>query len=485
MAFIDGAVVNMVLPILQSHLNASITQAQWIIEIYALFLAALIMVGGALGDIHGHRKIFAMGISGFCFSSLLCGLSQNVEVLIFARAFQGIGGALMVPGSLAIISANFSEKQRGAAIGTWSAATALTMAVGPVAGAWLADSFSWRWIFFLNIPIGLLVIIILFWRVPETTRANCKPLDKTGAASTTLGLALLTFGLIESGRYGIQHPLILTAITGGIVISGFFLWHQKHSNHPMMPLDLFRSTNFSGANIMTLLLYAALGGAFFFIPYNLVNIQGYTVTQAAGSYLPFIMVMTVFSRFAGSFADKYGARLPMTLGPIITAIGYFLFSVPDDDINYWTQFFPAILIQGIGMTMTVAPLTATVMNSVSKNNLGIASSVNNMVSRTAGLLAIAVFGIVFIYTGESSYANIISNETLSSEMIERFIDKKNLLAKPAVNANIDTVTAAAIIDIYHKLFISAYRMIMYIACILAFLSGVISWMTIKDNSHQK
>jgi len=206
MAFIDGAVVNMVLPILQLQLNASITQAQWIIEIYALFLAALILVGGSLGDIHGHRKVFASGVIGFSIASLLCAISQNADQLILARALQGIAGALMVPGSLAIISANFSEDQRGAAIGTWSAATALTMAIGPVLGAWLADTFSWRWIFILNLPLGLLVIFILFWRVPETQRANCKPVDKLGAVSTMLGLALLTFGLTESGQYGLQHP---------------------------------------------------------------------------------------------------------------------------------------------------------------------------------------------------------------------------------------------------------------------------------------
>lgn len=479
MAFIDGAVVNMVLPVLQQQLNAGTTQAQWIIESYALFLAALILVGGSLGDIHGHRKIFAVGVVSFCLASLLCGLAQNADQLILARALQGIGGALMVPGSLAIISANFSEDQRGAAIGTWSAATALTMAIGPVFGAWLADTFSWRWIFFLNLPLGLLVILILYWRVPETHRTDCKPLDKLGAFSATAGLALITFGLTESGRYGLLHPLIIITCMGGILILVLFIRHQAHSRHPMMPLTLFQSMNFSGANLMTLLLYAALGGAFFFIPFYLINIQGYTASQTAAAYLPFIIVMVSFSRAAGKFADKHGARLPMTLGPFITAIGYLLLTVPGINTNYWSHIFPAILIQGIGMTLTVAPLTATVMNTVSEENLGIASGINNMVSRTGGLLAIALFGIIFIYTGEKVSVQIPMDTPVTEELLDQYLDKRNLLAKPVFEADTADAVRTAITEIYQTTFIAAYRATMYFAGLLAFLSGLISWFMIR------
>ena len=479
MAFIDGSVVNMVLPVLQQQLAASTSQTQWIIESYALFLAALILVGGALGDIHGHRKIFSIGVVSFSLASLLCGLAQDADQLILARALQGIGGALMVPGSLAIISANFPAERRGAAIGTWSAVTALTMAVGPIFGAWLADTFSWRWIFFLNLPIGLLVIAILYWRVPETQRANCRPLDKTGALLTTVGLALITFGLTEAGSYGLRHPLIITTSFGGVIILTFFIRHQARNQHPMLPLHLFQSMNFSGANLMTFLLYAALGGAFFFIPFNLINIQGYSSSQAAAAYLPFIIIMVTFSRAAGQFADKYGARLPMTLGPFITSVGYLLLTIPGAGINYWLHIFPAMLIQGIGMTMTVAPLTATVMNSVTEENLGIASGINNMVSRTAGLLAIALFGLIFIYSGQHLLAQIPGDGLVSHELLNQYIDAGNLLAIPVFASNTSASVQATINTLYETIFISAYRSTMYLAALLAFISGIISWLTIR------
>ncbi len=273
--------------------------------------------------------------------------------------------------------------------------------------------------------------------------------------------------------------MILLTLIAGLSLLVMFVRHQGRSKYPMLPLKLFQSMNFTGANIMTLFLYAALGGVFFFIPFNLVNIQGYSTSQAAASYLPFIIIMIAFSRTAGKFADKFGARFPMTVGPIITAVGYFLLALPEDNINYWTDFFPAMLLQGIGMTMTVAPLTATVMNSVNKENLGIASSVNNMMSRTAGLLAIAVFGIIFIYTGEALYTVLLNDLVVSADQIELYLDSRNLLAKPVFDDGTGNTIQGTVTDIYHTLFLSAYRMIIYVASLLAFVSGIISWMTIQ------
>ncbi|MCG8432785.1 MAG: MFS transporter, partial [Gammaproteobacteria bacterium] len=478
MAFIDGSVVNMVLPVLQRELGATVAEAQWLIESYALFLAALILVGGSLGDLYGHRRIYCFGVVGFAIASLLCGFAQSPNQLILARAVQGVAGALLVPGSLAIISANFDAGRRGAAIGTWSAATALTMAVGPVLGAWLTDTFSWRWIFFMNIPIALVVIAIVASRVPETKRAGCKPLDKTGAVLTVLGLGLLTFGLIESSRYGLDHPLIIATVTGGAIALVVFIRQQLRNRHPMVPLALFKSKTFSGANLMTFFLYAALAGAFFFIPFYLINILGYSTTQAAAAFLPFIIIMSVFSRYAGSVADKYGARLPMTIGPVVTAVGYFLFMLPGAEANYWVHLFPAIIIQGIGMTMAVAPLTTTVMNSVDEENLGIASGINNMVSRTAGLLAIAAFGIVYVASAEGMLNDIASRTGLSIESLQAYFSKGGLLSPPNFDSETSAGLAQAITSVYETVFMHAFHVVMLIVALLTLMSGIISWFTV-------
>ena len=478
MAFIDGSVVNMVLPLLQKEMNASATQAQWLIESYALFLAALILVGGSLGDLYGHRRVFVVGVIGFSIASLLCGIAQTANQLIFMRALQGIGGALLVPGSLAIISANFDESRRGAAIGTWSAATALTMAVGPVLGAWLADNFSWRWIFFMNIPLAIIILLVVAWRVPETKRADCKPLDKTGAVLGTMSLGLLTFALIESNRYGLLHPLIVLTLCTGIIALALFIRQQLRHRFPIMPLSLFKSRNFSGANAMTFFLYSALGGAFFFMPFFLINIQGYSTTQAAAAFLPFIIVMSVFSRYAGMLSDRYGTRLPMTLGPLITSAGYGLLAITGADADYWSQLFPAILLQGIGMTITVAPLTTTVMNAVDQPNLGIASGINNMVSRTAGLLAVAIFGILFLNSANQAYEEVQQASALNPALLQTYFSGSDFLAPPAIANESSTDATRTITAVYEQIFLSAFRTIMLVAAALAILSGVISGLTI-------
>src|SRR5579883_321132 len=286
MAFIDGTVVNVALPVLQADLNASAAQVQWVVEAYALFLSALILVGGSLGDHFGRRRIFALGIMLFAASSMLCGLSPNITVLIFARAVQGIGGALLVPGSLAIISASFDSKQRGQAIGTWSGFTSITSAIGPVLGGWLVQYASWRWVFFINVPVAVIVLTILFWRVPESYgEETSRRLDYPGALLATLGLGGIVFGLIQAGSTGFGDPEVLVALAVGAIALVAFLTVEARSRAPMVPLSLFRSPTFSGANLLTLLLYAGLGGALFFVPFNLIRVQGYTPTEAGAATL--------------------------------------------------------------------------------------------------------------------------------------------------------------------------------------------------------
>jgi EmrB/QacA subfamily drug resistance transporter len=397
MAFIDATVINLALPALQAGFRATVVDVQWVVESYGLFLGALILVGGSLGDLFGRRLIFLAGVIIFTLASVVCGVASNLHVLIGARSIQGVGAALLVPGSLAMISTAFDQKTRGHAIGTWSGFTAITTAIGPVLGGWLVEHASWRWVFFINVPLAAAVTAISLWRVPETRSAVPQRVDWPGALLATLGLAGLVFSCIESTTLGWKNPLVLSSLSVGIAGLAAFIAVEARTASPMVPLVLFRNRDFAGANLLTLFLYSAIGIFFFLFPLNLIQVQGYSATAAGAALLPLILTMFVLSRWSGGLVARFGARRPLIFGPLVAALGFILFAVPSVSRNYWGAIFPAVMVLACGMTLTVAPLTTDVMNSVDQDRVGVASGINNAVARIAGVLAIAVLGIVMVW----------------------------------------------------------------------------------------
>jgi EmrB/QacA subfamily drug resistance transporter len=481
MAFIDGTVVNVALPALQTNLNATVVDVQWVVEAYALFLAALLLAGGSLGDHFGRKRIYTIGVSIFALASIWCGLAPNINQLIIARALQGVGGALLVPGSLAIISASFSEDERGQAIGTWSGFTAITAAIGPVLGGWLIEHVSWRAVFFINVPLAIVVLALVFLHVPESRDPESRGLDWIGAALATASLGALVYGLIESSRRGFSDPVIVGALILGIVTAIVFVIVEARRKNPMLPLTLFRSRNFSGANLLTLFLYTSLSGALFFLPLNLIQVQGYTATGAGAALLPFILIMFLLSRWSGGLVKRYGAKLPLVVGPIIASLGLALFMLPGvagAGRNYWTTFFPAVVVLGLGMAISVAPLTTTVMNAVPGNRSGIASGINNAVSRTAGLLAVAVLGIVMLHAFNRSLDERLHSLGVTSEVKQTLDQQRTKLAAVELPKNIDPAVARLLKQAVDESFVAGFRRVVAVAAGLALLSALSAWLLI-------
>jgi EmrB/QacA subfamily drug resistance transporter len=397
MTFIDGTVVNVALPALQKELQATITDVQWVVEAYALFLGALILVGGALGDQFGRKKVFLLGVVAFTAASVWCGVAQSARSLIVGRAFQGIGAAFLVPGSLAIISATFSGADRGRAIGTWSGFSAITTAIGPVIGGWLIQNVSWRAAFFLNVPLAA-VVIVLSLRYMDESRDPSRSgrVDWIGALLAVFGLGGVVFGLLEWPPLGAGHPLVTGSLVLGVICLALLIVAEHRQKSPMMPLHLFESRTFSLANLLTLFLYGALGIVMFLVPLLLIQVEGYSATAAGAAFLPFPIIMFGLSRWSGGLVARTGPRPPLTVGPLIAAAGLALFARAGNGTSYWTSVLPAVVLLGLGMAVTVAPLTTTVMAAVPSAHAGVASGINNTVARVAGLLAIAVFGVVLV-----------------------------------------------------------------------------------------
>jgi EmrB/QacA subfamily drug resistance transporter len=483
LAFIDGTVVNVALPAVQANFHATLVDVQWVVESYGLFLGALILVGGSLGDLFGRRLIFVIGVAIFAVASAGCGAASNIDVLIIARSIQGVGAALLVPGSLAIISSSFDEKSRGQAIGTWSGFTAITTAIGPVLGGWLVEHASWRWVFFINLPLAAAVIAISVWRIPESRRASAGRVDWLGALVATAGLGGLIVGFIESVSLGWRNPLVFGSLIVGFGCLVAFVFIEATVNSPMLPLALFESRSFSGANLLTLFLYAAIGILFFLFPLNLIQVQGYSATAAGAAILPLILLMFLLSRWSGGLLSRYGPRGPLIIGPVIVAFGFGLFAVPSVADSYWKAFFPAIVVLGLGMAVTVAPLTTSVMNSVNEDRVGAASGINNAVARVAGVLAIAVLGIVMVKAFGSSLDHSLVKFSLPTSVLQDIRSQETKLAGLQMPTGLNPSTKASITQSIREAFVFGYRIVMLICAALSLASAAVAWRMIPKSAE--
>jgi EmrB/QacA subfamily drug resistance transporter len=403
MAFLDSTVVNVALPKIGEDLNASTSALQWILNGYLLTLASLILLGGSLGDRLGRRRVFQAGIALFTLASLLCAVAPTVELLIFARLIQGIGGALLTPGSLAILEASFRPADRARAIGAWSGLGGVATAFGPLLGGWLIAAISWRAIFVINLPIGIFVAWAASKHVPESRDPTATgKIDLSGAALAAIGLGGTTYALIEAPERGASAAVVLTAVIGVAALVAFFVGERRSAN-PMLPLTIFRSRQFSAANAVTFVVYAALGVVFFLLVSFLQISMGYTPIEAGSASLPVTVLMLFGSARAGALAQRIGPRIPLTFGPLIIAAGLLLMLRIDPGDSYVGTVLPAVIVFGLGLTLVVAPVTATVMAAVDSAQSGIASGVNNAVARVAGLLAVAVVPVAVGLTGDKFY----------------------------------------------------------------------------------
>jgi len=486
MAFVDGTVVNVALPAMQRDLHATASQMQWVIEVYALFLAALLLVGGALGDRFGRRRVFMIGVAVFTLGSIACALSTSAFAVIAARAVQGVGAALLVPGSLALLSATFPADERGGAIGSWSAFSGIAAAGGPVLGGYLVEHWSWTWAFLVNVPVGIALLAICALKVPESRGAQGEAeVDRRGALLATLGLAGLVYALIEAAAHGWARPAVGIALVVGVAGLIAFARVEARVAAPMLPLTLFKSHDFSGANVLTLLLYAALGGGLYFLPLNLIQIQGYGATSAGAAMLPFIAIMFALSGWAGGLVDRVGARMPLIVGPLIAAAGFGLLAMQADGGSYWRDVFPGVCVLGLGMAVTVAPLTTTVMNAVEPGLAGAASGVNNAVSRAGGLIAVAAFGIVMATAFDAELLARLAGLQITQEVSASLAAQRDKLGGMTVPAGIDDATGAQIRAAIAAAFVAGYRQVLIGCVALSLASALSAWWMIDRRRIQR
>src|SRR6266508_1656626 len=489
MVFIDGSALNVALPALQADLHASGTQLLWIINAYLLMLAALILIGGSLGDKLGRKKVFMLGIGLFMLASLGCGLAPSADFLIAARVVQGVGGALTIPGSLAIITASFDSDRRGRAIGTWSAATTLVTIAGPVLGGFLAGAGLWRGVFLINLPLGIAALLVLYFKVSESRDETVdRAIDYLGAILVALGLAGLTYGFISAPTLGFDDIQSAGALVVGVGALAAFVVVESRTPHPMLPLRLFRSRTFSGTNLLTLFLYGALSVGIFFLSLNLVQVQGYPQSVAGFAFIPFVLLLGFLSRWTGGLADRYGPRSSLIIGPALAGLGFLLLAfvgLTNGPSDYWATFLPGIVVFGIGMAVTVAPLTTAVMGAVAAHYAGTASGINNAVSRTAGVLAIAIVGAAALLAFAGALDRRTAQLNLADTARTALHAEANQLGAATVPAGVAPEQAAAVATAIKLAFVDTFRVVMLLCTGLAWLSAAMAALLVEGQGPRR
>ena len=479
-AFVLSSVVNVALPAIQADLGVGTEVMQWVVNAYLLPLAAFILVGGALGDRFGRTRTFAWELAVVAAATIGCAFAPTAGWLIAARAVQGLGAAALVPGSLALLRAFFPPEERGRAIGTWAGAAALTSAAGPLLGGFLVDGPGWRWVFVAVVPLAVSGWALAVWRVPESTSGHPVALDLGGAALAAAGLGALVFGLIQQGGAGWTAPVVWGPVLGGAALLAAFVAWEARTSHPMMPLALFRSASFSGANALTLALYVSLGGLSFLLPYLLIGVHGYSAAAAGAAFLPFTLLMGGLSRWVGGQIDRFGARRMLTVGPAVAAVGMVLFMVPGTDGSYWTTFFAPFVVLGLGMAVAVAPLTTVVMNAVPDDQAGTASGVNNAASRIAQLLAVTVLGAVAFGVYGSELDDALADRDWSVEA-RRSIEGVRQDPGAIPGTTVVLLESGDIMDATDAAFVTGFRWAMGIGAALALVGAGLAWATIPDD----
>ncbi|MEO9116109.1 MAG: DHA2 family efflux MFS transporter permease subunit [Gemmatimonadaceae bacterium] len=480
MAFIDGSVVNVALPAIQSSFAASVSGAQWVVNGYMLVLGALILIGGSAGDLFGRRRVFVIGTVVFVVASVACGLAPTLSVLIGARAIQGLGGALLVPGSLAIINDVFDSSERGHAIGTWAGFSALSVALGPAIGGALVDTVSWRAVFFINVPLAAITLAIALRHVPKSRDQESTSIDWLGGALAVIGLGAITYGLTAAVERSWSDPLVLGATVGGALVIALFVMFEGRTSSPMMPLTLFQSRAFSATNAMTVFLYAGLSGAFFFLPFTLIDLHGYSALEAGAAFLPSTLLMGGLSGWSGGLADRYGPRLPLIVGPIIASVGFALLALPGTGGSYWSTFFPAMLVLGFGIAISVAPLTTTVMGAVERRHSGTASGINNAASRVAGLLAVALLGSVAVGAFGRAVNSRVAAASVSADVRRALAAEIPKLAAARVPQAVTGDARQSLQLILDESFLHSFRIVLLISAGLALCSGLCAAVMLKN-----
>jgi EmrB/QacA subfamily drug resistance transporter len=475
MTFIDGTAVNVALPALQANLGATITDVQWVIEAYTLLYGSLILVGGSLGDQLGRKRVFLVGVYLFAVASVLCGIAPSPTLLVAARAFQGVGAALLAPGSLALVSAAFDDNERGRAIGTWSGVSAVTTAIGPVLGGWLIEHWSWRAVFFLNVPLAAIVVYLSALHVDESRDPDRSgALDWLGALLTVVGLSALVYGLLAWPALGGGHVQTTGTIAVGVFALVSFVLVERRVKNPMLPLGLFKNATFSLTNVLTFLLYGALSSMLFAVPLVMIQVGHFSATATGTVLLPFTVVLFLMSRWAGGLVTRVGHRLPLTAGPAIAAAGLMLFSLLAGR-SYWVSYIAPMVVLAIGMGITVAPLTTTVMTAAGRTHAGVASGVNNAVARIGGLVAIAVLGVILSRSFESRVTPRLSAMSLSPAAranVERELPKMAGMKLDSISAvsPAERRQVGAAVD---ESFIGAYRSVMLLVGGLAAAAALV------------